>query len=232
MSSSAPTSYERSVLKPVVRPLRHVERRILNWGVIRQRLMMTRLAPLITLSVGVVLFGGLWGLTVLATRADKKGPSWQMSGVIWLAIAVPILLWSHRDMRRYAARYEGSCASALRMNCAVEIQIKTNAVAVFEAGEKRGLIYAFQVGDSDTVVVAYKKAGSSARFPNSDFSLIDLFTEQKKPAIGLLEKKGKKIEPVLRISAETTAKLRIPEHLTVIHARLGDLEDVLGRNPA
>ena len=81
---------ERLVLNPVVRPLREVERRILRWGVIRQRRGMTRLTPLITLTVGLVLFGALWGMSILATKADKRGPSWQMSGLIWLAIGMVV----------------------------------------------------------------------------------------------------------------------------------------------
>jgi hypothetical protein len=217
---------ERLVLKPVVRPLREAERRILRWGVIRQRRCMTQLAPLMTLAVGLVLFGGLWGLSILATKADKKGPSWQMSGLIWLAIGIPISLWSHRDLRRHAAKYEGSCASALKMDRAVEIQIRSDAVAVFEAGAKQGPAYAFQVGDNDMVLIAYEKAHPSARFPNADFSLVDLFTEQKKPAVGLLEKRGKKIEPVRKIPSEMRARLKMTEHLSVVQGKLSEIESL------
>jgi len=217
---------ERLVLKPVVRPLREAERRILKWGMIRQRRLMTQLAPLMTLTVGLVLFGGLWGLSILATRADKKGPSWQMSGLMWLAIGIPISLWSHRDLRRYAAKYEGSCASALKMDRAVEIQIRPDAVAEFEAGAKQGPAYAFQVGDNDIVLIAYEKARPSARFPNADFSLVDLFTEQKKPAVGLLKKRGKKIEPVRRIPSEMRTRLMMPDHLSVIQGKLSEIESL------
>jgi len=218
---------ERLVLNPVVRPLREVERRILRWGVIRQRRGMTRLTPLITLTVGLVLFGALWGMSILATKADKRGPSWQMSGLIWLAIGIPISLWSHRDLRRHTAKYEGSCASALKMDRAVEIQIRSEAVAMFESGAKKGPSYAFQVGDNDIVLIASEKARPSARFPNADFSLIDLFTEQRKPAVGLLEKRGKRIEPVRKIPWEMRARLKMPEHLSVIQGKLSEIESLL-----
>jgi len=221
---------EQLVLKPVVRPLREAERRILRWGVIRQRRLMARLLPFITLAVGVVLFGGLWGLSILATRADKKGPSWQMSGLIWLAIGVPISLWSHRDLRKHVAKYQGSCASALRMDRAVEIQIQSDSVAMFEAGTKHGPVYAFQVDDNDIVLIAYDKAHPSARFPNADFSLVDLFTEQKKPAVGLLEKRGKRIEPLKTIPSEMWAKLKMPEHLSVIQGKVSEIESLLARD--
>jgi hypothetical protein len=211
----------------VVRPLHDVERRILHWGIIRQRRHMTRLAPLITLVTGVALFGTLWGLTVLATRADKRGPSWEVSGLIWLAIGILISLWSHRDIRRFAANYQGSYASALRMDCAVEIRIKSDSVAVFDARAKHGTPYAFQIGDNDIVVIVYKKAHPSSMFPNADFSLIDLFTERKKAAVRLVEKRGKKIEPVRTISSNVSAQLRAPEDLVVLRGQLSELETLL-----
>ena len=218
---------ERLVLKPVVRPLRDVERRILRWGVIRQRRFLTQLAPLITLAVSLVLFGGLWGMSILATKVDKNGPSWQMSGLMWLAIGIPISLWRHRDLRRHMANHEGTCASALKMNRAVEIQIRSDAVVVFEAGGKQRPAYAFQVGDNDIVLIASEGARPGARFPNADFSLIDLFTEQKKPAVGFLEKRGKRIDPLRRIPWEMRATLKLPEHLSVIQGKLSEIESQL-----
>lgn len=229
MPSSGLATYERSVLKPVVRHLYDVERRILNWGIIRQRRLMTRLAPLITLAVGIVLFGTLWGLYGSRHQGDKKGPSWQLSGLIWLAIGILISLWSHRDIRRHAANYQGTCASALRMNCAVEIRIQSDSVAIFEARAKHATAYAFQIGDNDIVVIVYKKAHPSSMFPNADFSLVDLFTERKRVAVGLVEQRGKKIEPVRTISSDVSPRLRVPEHLAVLRGRLSELEALLAK---
>lgn len=78
--------YESSALKPVVRRLLEPERRILIWGLIRERRRMAKTAPLVTLLTGLVIFGSLWGLSILARRADNSGPSWRASGLIWLAL--------------------------------------------------------------------------------------------------------------------------------------------------
>ena len=115
------------------------------------------------------------------------------------------------------------------MDRAVEIQIQSDSVAMFEAGTKYGPAYAFQVGDNDIVLIAYDKAHPSARFPNADFSLVDLFTEQKKPAVGLLEKRGKRIEPLKTIPSEMRARLKMPEHLSVIQGKVSEIESLFAR---
>jgi len=219
---------DEEVLKPVVRPLQKVERRILNWGMIRERRRMKKIAPLITLVTGLVIFGCLWGMTVLATKSDKNGPSWKMSGLLWLAIGIPISLWAHRDIRKNAATRDGSFANAIRMNRAVEIRIQASSVAVLESGPDAKPTYAFQLENDQIVLVRWRR---SARFPNSDFSLVNLFTEKTKPVVGLIEKRGTKLEPVRRIPAETGTRLEVPEHLTVMPGRLSELEELLAAGP-
>lgn len=216
--------YERSVLQPVVRRLREPERRILMWGLIRERRRMAKTAPLITLLTGLVIFGSLWGLSILAWRADNSGPSWRTSGLIWLAIGIPISVWAHHDIRKFAATRDGSLASALKMNRAVEIRVRADAVVVLESGVDSKRMYAFQVEGKHIVFVPARR---SARFPNSDFTLVDLLTQKQRPAAGLIEKHGQKLEPVRRIPAEMTARLKLPDELSVIPGELSQVEQVL-----
>jgi hypothetical protein len=215
-------------LRPVVRPMFEAEARLLKWAVIRQRRFLLRMAPLITLTVGLILFGGLWGLSVLATRADKTGPSWRASGLIWLGIGTGISLWSYRDLRRYAATYKGNFGSALKRNRAVEVRIRSEAVVLLD-WKKEKPVYAFEMGGKQIAFVSWRKAHSSARFPNADFSLVDLVAESGRPAVGLIEKRGKKMNPVRMIPADTVKNLVIPEHLETMRGELSQIERLLAR---
>jgi len=67
----------------------------------------------------------------------------------------------------------------------------------------------------------------SARFPNSDFSLVDIYAENDVLAVSLIEKHGRKIVPVRKISAQEKAKFKIPIHLERIEGELNQLESLL-----
>ncbi len=214
-------------LKPVVRPISEAEARLLRWAIIRQRRRLLRMTPLITLTVGLILFGGLWGLSVLATKADKRGPSWRASGLIWLGIGTAISLRSYRALRRYAAGYEGSFADALKRNQAVEVRIRAEEVVQLDNGGKGASVYAFDIGRGRIVFVNWPKAHSSVRFPSADFSLVDLIADKRHIAVGLIEKHGRKIKPVRTIPAQAVSGLAIPDHLETVRGRLSQIEALL-----
>jgi hypothetical protein len=77
------------------------------------------------LLLGIVFFGGLWWLSVLATRADKAGPSWRVFAVFWLVVGTAITLWAYRDVKPHAHVLQEKLRSALRQNAACEIRISS-----------------------------------------------------------------------------------------------------------
>ena len=97
----------------------------------------------------------------------------------------------------------------------------------FEEEEDEGASYAFQLDNRRIVFVVGQQFYGSARFPNSDFSLIEISTEDGTVVVGSIRKYGIRIEPIRTISAQRTAKLKIPEHLQVIDGELNQIEDLL-----
>jgi hypothetical protein len=216
-------------LKPIVRQLTDREKRLLRFAAARQRRFLRRLGPLVVLVVGVVLFGGLWGFTILATRADKTGPSWRTSGLIWLAIGIPISLWSYfRNLKPHFARSEGTFDGALRRDQAVAVRIRASAVVEIAGGKNENPVFAFQVGEKTIAFVDLPRSRLPARFPAADFWLVDLVAENGRFVFSLVEPAGSKISPVRRISASERRKLTIPAHLETAHGELNQLDSLLG----
>jgi hypothetical protein len=177
--------------------------------------------------VGVIIFGSLWGLTVLATVADKHGPSWFVSGLIWLGIGIPILLWSYFDLRRGVAKAIRRFESALRQNAACEVRIQSDAMVEFGEKHDEGACYAFQLDDRRVVFVVGQQFHHSARFPNNDFSMMDIGAEDGAVVAGFVRMHGARIQPIRRIAARKKAKLEIPQHLQVIDGELDQIEELL-----
>ena len=216
-------------LKAVARPLINVEKRLLRRAMARQRSRLKQLGPVIVLVVGLVLFGGLWGLTLLATRADKASLSWRASGLIWLGIGIPISIWSYfSDIKPYIARYDGLWGSTLRKDKAVAIRIQAKAVVEIEGAKNKNPMYAFQIGPETIVFVILPKSRLPARFPTADFSLVDLVAENGRFTVSLVESAGKRISPLRRIATSEGAKLNIPGHLETVRGELNGLESSLG----
>jgi hypothetical protein len=177
--------------------------------------------------VGIIIFGGLWGLTVLATVADKRGPSWYVSGLVWLGIGIPISLSSYVGVRRGVVEAIRRFESALRQNSACEVRIQSDAMVEFEEREDEGACYAFQLDNRRVVFVVGQQFHRSARFPSNNFSMVDLGAEDEAIVAGFVRTHGVRIEPVRRIPATTKATLKIPEHLRVIQGELSQIEELL-----
>lgn len=215
-----------AAMEGVVRPLAETERRLLGWA-LSHRQRRLRALPRRMLGIGVLIFGSLWVLSVIATMGHKRGPSWYVSGLIWLGIGIPVSLWSYFNVRRSIAKSIRRFESGLRKNAACEIRIQPKAMVEFEEEEDEGACYAFQLGNRRIVFVIGQEFSRSARFPNSDFSLIEISTEDGAVVVGLIRKHGVKIGPVRTIPAQRKAKLKIPEHLQVIDGDLSQIEGLL-----
>jgi len=213
-------------MESIVRPLSEAERRLVKAGLAVRRRRLRNL-PKRSAITGLLMFGGLWSLTVLATMADKKGPSWYISGIVWFGIGLVISLWSYMSIKPKLAKDISRFEGALGKNEASVIRIRSEAMIEFEEMEDEGACYAFQLDDGRIVVVAGQEFYPSAKFPNTDFSLVDICGESGVLAVSLIEKHGRKIDPARRISAAEKMKLKIPDHLQTIDGQLSQLEYLL-----
>lgn len=156
-----------------VRALNAKERRLLSSAVAWRKRRFNVLQRRVVFS-GVALLVAFWGMMAIATAADKKGPAWYYEALISIAIALPISLWVYFDLKPKflldLQRYE----NALRRNQACVTRIQSNAVVEFEEEEDEGACYAFQLSEGRIVFLSGQEFYTSARFPNSDFSVVDI----------------------------------------------------------
>jgi hypothetical protein len=206
----------------VIRPLTPSERRWLTRKSIRQTRFFLRIVPLIQLVVGLILFGGLWLLSILATRADHHGPSWRVSGFIWLLIGIPITLWSSRDLRRHVSSLGNRFDEALQQDKVVAIRIQSDAVVALAKDQHKNGSYAFQLQSHRIVVIVGRAFRCSARFPNGDFSILAIGGKHGKVVTGSVRMHGNKLKPVRTFIPRAT-----PEHLTIIGGDIAEIEHLL-----
>jgi len=133
-----------SAIERVARPLSDTERRLVKRALAVRRRRLSRLGRRLGIW-NLLVFASLWGLTVLATIGDKKGPPWYISGLIWLGIALPICVWSYRGARPKLLSDVHRLESSLRQNEAKVIRIQSQAMVEFDEVEDEGSCYAFQL---------------------------------------------------------------------------------------
>jgi hypothetical protein len=179
------------------------------------------------LCIGVVLFGSLWGLTVLATKTDRAGPSWRVSGLFWLVAGMVITAWAYRDVKPHTHVLQEKFRSALRQNTACEVRVCSNKVIEFENENFRKGWYAFQVDDEQIVFVNAGFCRRSRGFPNSDFSLVDIADEKGNIVAGFVRSHGDRLLPSRTISQREAAGLRIPGHMEIINGNFERIDIVL-----
>jgi hypothetical protein len=214
-------------IRSVARPLSEVERRFLIADLRRSQGRL-RSFPKRQWSASVIIFGLLWASTVIAMKGN-----WLLATALWLVLGVAIsalVYFSEKPQYRAAVR---RCEDALRRNEAHEVSIQSEALVELEEIEDEGACYAFQLRDHRIVFVSGQDYHPSARFPNFDFSVIRIFDQKNLLVQEFIEKRGTKLSPKRKISAETKSKLKVPEHLQFIEGDLDELENLLAhRNQA
>lgn len=213
----------------ITRPLTEAERRWLRLVAARRERRLSCAAPYMMLLVGIVFFGGLWGLSVFATNADKSGPSWRVLGLFWLIVGTAITLWAYRDAKPHAYLLQEKFRSALRQNTACEIRVSSTMVIACEDKQhpKKGW-YAFQIEDECVVFISARFCQRLRGFPTSDFSMVDVADEKGKVVAGFARNHGDPLVPLRTISKQEAKRLRIPAHMLIVSGNLTDIDAFLG----
>jgi hypothetical protein len=215
-----------ATLEGSTRPLTEAEKRLLRWAVShRERRLRKALRG--TLSWGAIVLGVLWIFSIFATIIDERGPSWYLSGLIWLVIALPMTLWSYAGVRSDLAKAVRRFESAMRLNTASTVRIQSTEMVEFEEEEDKGVRYAFQLTNGRMVFLSGQEFYPSPQFPNSDFSLVDIRSEDGTTIVGHIERRGRRIEQSRTIPAKKASALKIPDHLQIITGNLSRIEQLL-----
>ena len=215
-----------ATIEKTVRPLSEKERRLLS-SALAGRERRTKGLRRRSFFIGLTLFVVLWGMMIIATAADKTGLAWYYSCLMSLAIAVPISLWCYAELRPKFIADSQLFESALRRNEAHVTRIQSNAMVEFEEEEDEGACYAFQLDKRQIVFVSGQDFYPSAKFPNTDFSLVDIHSDDGKLVESFIEKNGSKLKPLRKIPARQKSGMKIPDNLETIEGDLDKIEQIL-----
>jgi hypothetical protein len=155
---------------------------------------------------------------------------WQVSFLAWVS-GIGIYVWSYIDIKRDGSAHGRLelIESAVRRNQARVLRIRANEVVEFEEEEDEGATYAFQLEDDRIVVIAGQDFYPSAKFPNTDFSLVDILAEDGTVVEGVIAKEGIKLKPSRVIGVDVWRKLKVPYHLETLAGKLDSLEQLLAQ---
>lgn len=204
------------------RPLTEPEVRLLKGKISSQDRRQKRYRGRIT-KISLGLWAGGSALTLLASTTSSN---WSIILIVWAGIAALIAVWLLLEERSRSSARTRSFEDALRRNQARVIRIRSDHMVEFEEQEDEGACYAFQVGDR-IIFVAGQDFYASAKFPNSDFSLVEITDSRDTLVEMVIDTAGKKLQPIRTISTELQSKLRTPEHLQILQGRLEGIDRLL-----
>jgi len=137
--------------------------------------------------------------------------------VVWVAVS------SRRDLIREIDRLEGT----LLHDEADEVTIQSTEMVEFQEEEDEGACYALQLNSGRIVFVVGQDYYPSAKFPNTDFSLVSIHDAEGKSVKELIYQRGHKLVPLRTIPAKFKSEMLIPDHLETIEGKLSELEGLL-----
>jgi hypothetical protein len=207
------------MLEEFVRPLSERDRRFLKGHLSRERSGL-KAGPVQCLTCSVIVLG-------VAVLAVVLGNPPRSVLVLTVAAYLLIILWVHWSVRRERLVKIRRLERALDRNEAHVVHIQSDEMVEFEEIEDEGASYAFQVSDDRIVFVCGQDFYASARFPNSDFSMVWIRDERGELLDFYIEKHGVKLKPIRTISAQRKRELRVLGRLETIQGKLSDLERLL-----
>jgi len=209
------------VMEAVTRQLADKERRLLA-GVVRHRQHRLKRLPWRLAFAGLVIFGVFWAMTMIGFHVYRLSLS-----AVWLGIWSMTFVWTYFSEKPKVKADIEIYVNALSRNEAREIRIRSDEMVELEEEEDEGVCYAFQLEGNRIFFVVGQEYYPSVQFPNTDFSLVQIYNEKEVVLEEFIEKHGKKLKPKRKISAKNKAKLRVPGNLEVIEGTLDDLEKLL-----
>lgn len=209
------------MIDKMTRPLTDKEKRLLKASMSSLKRQFNKLQKR-TLVSSFIIFGMLWGLTMLGAIA-----SWKIITIFWLCLGIGISLWNIITERQKVLKRIRAYDAAMNRNEADVLHIRSNAMIEFDEIEDEGACYAYQVDDESIIFIAGQDFYPSARFPNNDFEIVHIYDSARNLIEMLINKNGDKLEPVRNVSSEVKKKLRLPNHLETIKGKLADIEQIL-----
>ncbi|MEI6516727.1 MAG: hypothetical protein WCO77_12190 [bacterium] len=205
-----------------IRPLNDKDVRNLRLGIAaaRKQIKAARKRAFIG---GPIIIAVLWGLTLLFAGSSSA----VTATLFWLLIGIPICIASGADAIRPHRKRIILRETALSNGQTEEIRIIADAMVDLEEVDDEGVCFAFQVDQDRIVFVCGQDFYAGPKFPNTDFSIISIRTQDGKLADLTIEKHGEKLRPLRKISAVARTPLRCPQHLELVPGKLDNIEAIL-----
>lgn len=175
----------------------------------------------------LIVLAAFWGMMLVARLVDHNGPNWYQSAGLAAAFSLVVSVWAYLSVKPELVLDAERHESALRTNEAHVIRVQSSQMVEFEEHEDEGACYAFQLENRQILFISGQEFHSSAKFPNTDFSLAEIAAADGTIVQCFLEKSGKRLRPQRKISSKQKALLRIPDHMQMIEGELGQIEQIL-----
>lgn len=166
------------------------------------------------------------GVLAVCTLVASSAPAVVVVG-FWAALALLFTLWVGLPWRRLMRDQIPVLESALHASRARVIRIQSPRVVEFEEEEDEGACYAFEHDADSSIFVVGQEFYEDDKFPNTDFSIVDILGQSGMPIDSLIVPHGRKLTPERLIPAALKRRLELPDHLAVIAAPLERIESAL-----
>jgi len=181
--------------------------------------------------IAVLLGYGAAGLIVLAGNllAKDKTPVWFTvlilfgAGTFLFVSVFGSLSRQNRDSRRMIAVIKDALAGG---SARVETICCKRFIKVEEL-EDEGACYLFEIDEKRLLLLFGQEYYSDAKFPSTDFSLVDILDANRNPVDSYVEKRGEKLKPYRIISASDKIKGIIPYDEKFINCGLDELDSYM-----
>ena len=167
-------------------------------------------------------FLALSGLTVLSSDVPPL-----IAVGCWFVGTVLFGLWFWFEGRSRRRKLQLKLSRTLESGRVREVRVVASCVVEFEEDEDEGACYAFQIADDRMVFISGQEFYASAKFPSSDFALVDVLGPSGEVVDSFIRKNGEKLAPIRVVPAEVKRRLRLPPHLHVMAGKLTQLEQLL-----
>jgi hypothetical protein len=147
--------------------------------------------------------------------------------VIGALIAVPAFIQERRKVSQRLKAYD----FALAANKAEELRVQSAKMWEFEEQDDEGACYAFELTSGGVVFVVGQDFYASARFPNTDFSIVEIRDPEGRILEMLIEKRGEKLAPEKRVLAREKEHIQMPDFGSIFDGTLEEVWQKL-KNPA
>lgn len=209
-----------NMMQDMIRPLNKHEVRLLKDNI---QLLQHNLNSLFRRIMASSFFIAIILVLLIFLTAHPSGFILGCMFVIYMGIGFWSYLGEKRKILKNIHRYQ----NALDKNEAREIHIKSNRMVEFDESEDEGACYAFQLDDDRIIFVEGQDFYPLSKFPNDDFSIIEIRDSENSLLETAINNYGKKIKPLRKIPAKQKSEIRIPEHLRIIDGKLEDIEKSL-----